>query len=57
MILLKNQTTVNLAFQQKLPLWMQHYNVPAVGISVIENGAVKDLQVFGIILRGFFKIL
>ena len=49
---LRNQTTVDLAFQQKLPLWMQHNNVPAVGIAVIENGAVKDLQVFGELRKG-----
>jgi CubicO group peptidase (beta-lactamase class C family) len=47
MPLVKNRSTVNLAFQQKLPLRMQRNNVPAVGIAVIENGEVKDLQVFG----------
>ena len=52
MILSKNQTAVNLAFQKKLPLWMQHNNVPTVGIAVIENGAVKDLQVFGELRKG-----
>ena len=31
---------------------MQHNNVPAVGIAVIENGAVKDLQVFGELRKG-----
>ena len=52
MTLLTNQKTVDLAFQQKLPLWMQQNHVPAVGIAVIENGAVKDLQVFGELRKG-----
>lgn len=52
MPLVKNRSTVNLAFQQKLPLWMQRNNVPAVGIAVIENGEVKDLQVFGELPKG-----
>ena len=52
MTFLTNQKTVDLAFKQKLPLLMQQNNVPAVGITVIENGAVKDQQVFGELRKG-----
>ena len=45
MTLLRDQTTVNLAFQQKLPLWMQHNHVPAVGIAVMvrEGSSERNL--------------
>lgn len=38
---------VNLGFEDKVPAWMAEYNVPAVGIGIIEGGKIKYMRVFG----------
>lgn len=43
----KSDAKVDLSFQEKIPAWLTEYDVPAVGIGVIENGKVKYVNVFG----------
>lgn len=40
-------TKVNLAFEDKIHSWLTENNVPAVGISIIEDGKLKYAKVFG----------
>ena len=44
--------TVNLGFEQKIPVWLKETNVPAVGVGVIENGKLKYAKVFGELKKG-----
>lgn len=39
-------------FEEKVPVWMAEYNVPAVGIGIIENGDIKYVKVFGELKEG-----
>src|SRR5579871_5160564 len=48
----KHNAKVDSGFQQKLPLWMAEYHVPAVGIGIIENGRLKETKVFGELRKG-----
>jgi CubicO group peptidase (beta-lactamase class C family) len=43
---------VNRSFEEKLPEWMTEYNVPAVGIGIIEDGMIKDVKVLGELKKG-----
>jgi len=43
---------VDLAFEKKLPGWLQETNVPATGIGIIENGKLKYAKVFGELRKG-----
>ena len=40
-------TKVNLAYLDKVPLWLAENNVPVAGIGIIENGKLKYVKVFG----------
>lgn len=40
------QTRQN-ALQEKIPVWLKQYKVPAVGLAVIKNGKVAWAEVFG----------
>jgi CubicO group peptidase (beta-lactamase class C family) len=44
--------TVNLAFEEKLPGWLQETNVPAAGVAIIEGGKLKYAKVFGELKKG-----
>jgi CubicO group peptidase (beta-lactamase class C family) len=46
------KNTGNKNFINKLPEWMAEYNVPAVGIGIIENGKIKYVKVFGELKKG-----
>ena len=35
-------TKVNTNFENNLPEWMAEYNVPAVGVGIIEDGKIAD---------------
>jgi CubicO group peptidase (beta-lactamase class C family) len=39
--------TVKRTFQEKLPVWMAQYHIPAVGVALIENGKLAETHVFG----------
>ena len=45
-------TKVNLSFEEKLSDWMDEFDVPAVGIGIIENGEVIYTKVFGELKKG-----
>jgi len=45
-------TKINLNFEDKINNWLVEYNVPAVGIGIIENGEVTFAKVFGEIKKG-----
>ena len=34
-------------FEEKIDLWRKEYNVPQVGVGIIENGKIKYTKVFG----------
>jgi CubicO group peptidase (beta-lactamase class C family) len=42
----------NFNFEEKVAVWMTEYDVPAVGIGIIENGDIKYLKVFGELKKG-----
>jgi CubicO group peptidase (beta-lactamase class C family) len=52
--LLQAQTDsiVNHSFEDKVQAWMAEYNVPAVGIGIIEDSKIKYLKVFGELQKG-----
>ena len=43
---LGNDTIIN-ALEHKIPVWMEEYKVPCVGVGIIENGKLKYVKVFG----------
>ena len=45
-------TKINLNFEDKINNWLVEYNVPAVGIGIIENGEVTFVKVFGELKKG-----
>ena len=45
-------TTINLNFEDKINKWLVEYNVPAVGIGIIENGKVTCIKMFGELKKG-----
>lgn len=42
----------NFNFEEKVTVWMAEYDVPAVGIGIIENGDIKYVKVFGELKKG-----
>jgi len=42
----------NLSLDDKVKQWMAEYDVPAVGIGIIENGEIKYAKVFGELEKG-----
>jgi CubicO group peptidase (beta-lactamase class C family) len=42
----------NLNYQENIVSWMAEYDVPAVGIGIIENGEISYLYVFGELQEG-----
>lgn len=38
--------------QETVPVWQSEYNVPAVGIGIIEEGEIKHIKVFGELASG-----
>jgi CubicO group peptidase (beta-lactamase class C family) len=47
-----NYTKISLNFEDKINNWLVEYNVPAVGIGIIENGEVTFVKVFGELEKG-----
>ncbi|UCE08462.1 MAG: beta-lactamase family protein, partial [bacterium] len=45
-------TKINLNFEDKINNWLVEYNVPTVGIGIIENGEVTFVKVFGELKKG-----
>jgi CubicO group peptidase (beta-lactamase class C family) len=45
-------TTVDLAFERKIPDWLKETNVPALAIGIIEDGRLKSTKVFGVLKNG-----
>ncbi len=48
----QNNTNVNLEFEEKVNNWLTEYNVPAVGIGIIENGNITYARVLGELEKG-----
>jgi len=44
--------TVKKSLLQKVPEWMAEYNVPCVGVGLLENGRIKWIKVFGNLKKG-----
>jgi CubicO group peptidase (beta-lactamase class C family) len=43
---------INYTFEKHIQDWLREYNVPAVGIGIIENGELKYVKVFGELKKG-----
>lgn len=48
----QTNTKVNLGFEDEVPAWLVKYNVPAVGIGIIEDGEIRYTKVFGELEKG-----
>jgi len=48
----KKESTLDEKFAEIVPQWLEKYEVPAVGIGIIENGEIVFLKVYGELQKG-----
>jgi len=44
--------TLKKSLLRQVPLWMEEYHVPCVGVGLIDNGKIKWIKVFGDLKKG-----